>query len=146
MSCQEITVQILKDSGHRLTPQRLLILTALRHASGHVTAAQIQERVKESYPYIDASTVYRTLSVLKNLRLVSETNVGDGELLYEWLDRDRHHHLVCRDCGKLTLLDNKYLTSLGDEVMTDHGFEADLDHFAIFGLCPKCRVQGTITE
>ena len=78
MSCEDHTVQTLRDSGHRLTPQRVLILSSLRHADGHVTASEILDQVRESYPYIDASTVYRTLSVLKKLRLVSETDLGRG--------------------------------------------------------------------
>ena len=86
MSCENTTAQALKDSGHRLTPQRLMILSAVRHTNGHVTAAQIIEEVREGYPYIDASTVYRTLGVLKRMRLVSETNMGSGESVYEWID------------------------------------------------------------
>ena len=141
MSCEDATARVLKESGHRLTPQRLLILSALRHSEGHVSAAHIQDQVRESYPYIDVSTVYRTLGVLKGMRLVSETDVGGGEYLYEWLDRARHHHLVCRNCDKLTLLGHKYLENLGAEILDDYGFTADIDHFAISGLCKECREE-----
>ena len=41
MSCEDHSVQTLCDSGHRLTPQRVLILSSLRHADGHVTASAI---------------------------------------------------------------------------------------------------------
>ena len=139
MSCEDATMQMLKQSGHRLTPQRLLILSALRHARGHLSAVHVLERVKESYPYIDVSTVYRTLGVLKDMRLVSETDIGGGEYLYEWLDQERHHHLICRECESLTLLDHRYLEDLGTEVLDDYGFQADIDHFAITGLCQGCR-------
>ena len=141
MSCEDATMQVLKESGHRLTPQRLLILSALRHTEGHVSAAQIQEQVKESYPYIDLSTVYRTLGVLKSMRLVSETDIGGGEYLYEWLDQARHHHLVCRRCDTVTLLDHRYLETLGADILEQHGFQADIDHFAISGLCEQCCKQ-----
>jgi len=139
MSCEDATVQVLKESGQRLTPQRLLILSALRHAPGHMIAAQILDQVRESYPYIDASTVYRTLGVLKSMRLVSETDIGGGEYQYEWLDQERHHHLICRQCESVTLLDHRYLEDLGAEVLDDYGFQPDIDHFAISGLCSECR-------
>ena len=142
MSCEQATAQALKDSGHRLTPQRLMILSAVRHAGGHVTATQILEHVKESYPYIDVSTVYRTFAVLKQMRLVSETDMGGGESRYEWIERERHHHLICRRCDRTVSLDDKYLAGLGAEIFEDHGFEADIDHFAIFGLCQDCRSNG----
>jgi Fur family ferric uptake transcriptional regulator len=139
MSCEDETMQALKESGHRLTPQRLFILSALRHASGHMTAVQILDEVKESYPYIDVSTVYRTLGVLKSMRVVSETDIGGGEYLYEWLNQERHHHLICRECDSRTLLDHRYLENLGIEILDVYGFQADIDHFAITGLCQGCR-------
>ena len=147
MSCEDHSVQTLRDSGHRLTPQRVLILSSLRHANGHVTASEILDQVRESYPYIDASTVYRTLSVLKKLRLVSETDVGAGETIYEWLHQDRHHHLICRSCDRLVRLDHQYMVNLGTEILDDYGFKADVDHIAIFGLCADCisepKMNGT---
>ena len=138
MSCEDHSVQTLRDSGHRLTPQRVLILSSLRHAEGHVTASDVLDQVRESYPYIDASTVYRTLGVLKKLRLVSETDMGAGETIYEWLHQDRHHHLICRKCDLLTRLDHEYMVNLGTEILDDYGFKADVDHIAIFGLCSDC--------
>ena len=90
MSCEDHSIQTLRESGHRLTPQRVLILSALRSAEGHMTAAGVLDHVRESYPYIDASTVYRTLGVLKNLRLISENNITGGESEYEWLHQNRH--------------------------------------------------------
>ena len=138
MSCEDHSIKTLRESGHRLTPQRVLILSALRSAEGHMTASGVLDHVRESYPYIDASTVYRTLGVLKNLRLISENNITGGESEYEWLHQNRHHHLICRECGNLTRLDDSYLASLGTEVLEDYGFRADIDHFAIFGLCAAC--------
>ena len=139
MSCEQANAETLKKSGQRLTPQRLMILTAVRHAGAHVTASDVLAQVKESYPYIDASTVYRTLSVLKNERLVSETDMGAGESVYEWLGQVRHHHLICSSCGGVTLMYDRYLASLSAEILEDYGFQADIDPFAIFGVCKDCR-------
>ena len=141
MSCEDATMQVLKESGHRLTPQRLLILSAMRHAQGHMMANEILDQVKQSYPYIDVSTVYRTLGVLKSMRLISETDIGGGEYRYEWLEQERHHHLVCRQCDSVTLLDHRYLEKLGADVLDDYGFQADIDHFAISGICQECQKE-----
>ena len=139
MTLEDSTMQALKESGHRLTPQRLMVLSAVRQAGDHVTAAQILDDVKETYPYIDVSTVYRTLNVLKEMRIVSETDMGGGEYSYEWIGKNRHHHLICRNCDQVTLLDHKYLENLGAEILDDYGFQPDIDHFAISGLCGDCR-------
>lgn len=139
MSCESETVSTLRGSGHKMTPQRMMILTSLRHAQGHLTAAGIFERVKQAYPYVDISTVYRTLTVLKEMRLISETHMGDGDAAFEWVATERHHHLICRKCSGVTQLDHHYLEHLGSQIATDVGFHADLDHFAIFGLCGDCQ-------
>lgn len=138
MGCETETATILRESGHRMTPQRLLVVSAVRHAGGHVSAAEILEEVRAAYPYVDLSTVYRTLGVLKRLRLVSETDLGSGDYSYEWVRQNRHHHLICHVCGSVTSLEHYYLENLGAEVLADYGFRADLDHFAIFGVCAKC--------
>ena len=146
MSCPDHSIRTLRESGHRMTPQRVLILSTLRGADGHLTASEVLDSVRESYPYIDASTVYRTLGVLKNLRLIAETNISGGESVYEWLHQNRHHHLICRSCSNLTRLDHSYLASLGTDILEDYGFMADIDHFAIFGLCRECQPAGEKRE
>lgn len=140
MSCETETVQVLRDRGHKATPQRLMILSALRHADGHLTASAIFDKVRMDYPFVDISTVYRTLSVLTELRLVNETDMGTGDMTYEWVrQQGLHHHLICRNCGIVASLDHHYLEDLGAEILSESGFKPDLDHFAIFGLCATCR-------
>ena len=57
----EHAISLLREHGHKLTPQRMLIVSAFQSAKGHISAADILARVHEEYPYVDASTVYRTL-------------------------------------------------------------------------------------
>lgn len=139
MSCETETVRILRKTGRRATPQRLMILTALRHTDGHLTASEICEQICQDHPYVDISTVYRTLGTLRELRLVSETDMGTGDTRYEWVRRQRrHHHLICRSCDSVASLDHKFLEDLGAKIITESGFRPDLDHFAIFGICKSC--------
>jgi Fur family ferric uptake transcriptional regulator len=72
---------------------------------------------------------------------VSETNLGAGDTLFEWLGADRHHHLICRSCGQVTQLDESHLTALTSSLQRETGFQADLDHIAIFGLCKECAAR-----
>ena len=142
MSCEDQIIETLKESGYRPTPQRMMILSALRHARGHVTAGEVLEQVKESYSFIDLSTVYRTLDMLKQMRLVSETHMGGDQHSYEWIDQVRHHHLVCQGCDGIELLDEEMLQSLGRGILETYDFEVDIDHLAIFGQCGNCRESG----
>ena len=138
MSCESEIVELLRESGQRPTPQRLMILSILRHREGHLTAAEILAEVKKEYPYVDISTIYRTMNALKELHLISETDLGSGEYSYEWRLADSHHHLICRQCGTEFSLDSSYLEGMAGHLLKDYGFRAEMDHFAIFGVCKDC--------
>jgi len=146
MDNQPDIASILRSAGQKVTPQRLLILTALRDSRGHVSASQILEKVKQSYPYVDASTVYRTLAAAKELRLVTETNLGSGDNLFEWIGSERHHHLICRVCGNVSLLEEHYVEGLAATLEKETGFDADLEHLALFGTCGACRAKQTTSR
>lgn len=139
MACEKDTAVALRGAGQKVTPQRVLVLCAVRHAGAHVTAPRIIEELRASHPYIDVSTVYRTLASATDLGLVSETDMGTRENEFEWIGKDRHHHLICRGCGEVQSLDNSYLDGLATLLYEEAGFQADLGHFAIFGLCKKCQ-------
>jgi Fur family transcriptional regulator, ferric uptake regulator len=139
MCCEDDTVGVLRRSGQKVTPQRLMVLTALRHRDGHATAGEIYQQVRAAYPYVDISTVYRTLASLKELRLVTETDMGAGDLHYEWAEATPHHHLICQSCGQVSDLDHQFMVDLGKAIREHHDFEPNLDHFAIFGRCSACR-------
>jgi Fur family ferric uptake transcriptional regulator len=132
-------IDSLREVGYRLTPQRMLIISIIHDSRGHVSAEEIHERVKELYPFVDISTVYRTLQLLKRLHIVTETDLGGGSVRYELSQQERHHHLVCRRCGKTFPLDDDLVEPLRSALMKAHGFAADMEHFAIFGRCRPCR-------
>lgn len=139
MSCEPSTVALLREHGLRATWQRQLIATALQHHAGHRTAQAILEETQGDHPTLNASTVYRTLASFRDRGLVAETDLGTGEASYTWLGGERHHHLICRECGGVIELSHHYLEDLREAIRRDHGFEATVDHFAIFGVCAACR-------
>ncbi|MFQ6058264.1 MAG: Fur family transcriptional regulator [Anaerolineae bacterium] len=145
MSGHTKTIQSLKKVGYRLTPQRLMILSAIHESQGHISAEEIYKKVRQEYPYLDISTVYRTLDLLKELDLVTRTDLGSGCALYE-MSREPHHHLVCRQCGQTYVLDPRFLEPLQATLLQEYGFAAHMEHLAIFGLCAQCRKQTSQTE
>ena len=50
----------LHQKGLRLTPQRELVLAAVREL-GHATPEEVAEKVRQTHPGINLSTVYRNL-------------------------------------------------------------------------------------
>ncbi len=129
----------LQRSGHRVTPQREMILAAICESGGHMTADEVLQRVREHYPYLNKPAVYRTLELLRDLDLVTQTDFGEGRIAYEMHAHPHHHHLVCRQCRSMTAIDESLFAELKARLLKEYGFAADLDHFAIWGLCRKCR-------
>jgi Fur family ferric uptake transcriptional regulator len=132
-------LQNLRQQGHRLTPQREMILSVICSSGGHLTADEISQRVRQRYSYLNKSAVYRTLDLLTRLNLVHPTDLGQGCVEYEIHQHPHHHHLVCRKCGKMTKVAERVFALVERTLRDEYSFVADLDHFAIFGLCRKCQ-------
>ena len=67
MSGHSAIMDSLREVGYRLTPQRMLIVSLIHDSKGHITAEELHSRVVQQYPFVDISTVYRTLQLLKKL-------------------------------------------------------------------------------
>ena len=132
-------VDALQQIGYRLTPQRMMILEAIADSEGHLSAEEIHETVRTAYPYLDISTVYRTLDLLKTLHLVSETDLGRGPAQYELLSKGLHHHLICTECGEILDAPNSLLDSLRHAMSEEYDFHAEIEHLAVFGICSNCK-------
>ena len=128
----------LSDLGYRLTPQRMMVLSAIENSHDHISADEIYTQVVAKYPRVNISTVYRTLELLKRLGLVTETDLGGGRVRYHPTDKGHHHHLVCQECGAIIDLDESVLSPLKSVLLQDYKFIADLRHLAIFGRCVNC--------
>lgn len=135
------SVARLRHAGLRLTPQRRLVVTALQRAPGHVSASELFAEAQRAYPAIDISTVYRILATLKDHGLVTETDIGSNERAYEWATGRRHHHLVCHTCRAVQQIDHPIFAGVTDQLRHERGFEADLNHVAIFGQCGECATM-----
>ena len=134
-------IETLRDKGHRLTPQRMLVLSIVADADGHMGVDEVFRRSKEAYPYMDIATVYRTLHLFKDLGVVTEVAIGD-RLHYELTDPSgKHHHMVCRVCNGAFNLSPHYLEEFRTTLVREFDFEPDLEHFAITGVCSKCRAD-----
>ncbi len=131
----------LHDEGYRLTPQRMMVVEAIEESHDHISAEEIHTKARTKYPYLNISTVYRTLELLKEKGLVAETDLGGGRFLYHPVGKAQHHHLVCRKCGKVMDIEINMLDKLKDELKTEYDFDAELEHIAIFGSCKDCGGQ-----
>jgi Fur family ferric uptake transcriptional regulator len=128
--------QTLQDLGYRLTPQRTLVWDVLRRENRHVSAEEVCGEVQVQFPHINISTIYRTLELLVDLRLVRETHLGPTRRFFEVEEEVPHHHLVCESCGGVAHVHDDELGDLHKALVAGQGFAAK--QLTIFGLCASC--------
>ncbi len=122
-----------------MTLQRRLVLEAVQRARHHTTAEEVARRVRARYPQIDPSTVYRNLASLEELGYVTHTHLDDRVTRWHRADVERHGHLVCRRCGDERQFPLAELEPLVRRLRSQRGFEPDLAHAALVGLCRRCK-------
>lgn len=132
-------IQALRDRGYRLTPQREMVIEALAHAGKHMSAEELYSRVRERARSINIATVYRTLELLVAEGLATNMLVANGRMVYATGRHGPHVHLVCRKCGKTFEANEELVAALGERILAQYGFAADLQHIALPGLCADCR-------
>ncbi len=147
MSQPNDLISQLNQRGYRMTPQRMMILTAIENSHDHISADEVYAEVVNKYPHVNISTIYRTLELLKELDLVTETDLGGGRVRYHPANKGHHHHLICQNCAKVIDLHEDLLIPLREVLIKDYHFSADLKHLAIFGYCSDCtNHQAELTE
>jgi Fur family transcriptional regulator, ferric uptake regulator len=130
----------LRARGMRVTPQRRAIVAEVIGAQGHISPAAVARRVQEIMPGVNASTVYRTLATLEEAGILAHAHLEAGAE-YHRAGEAGHIHLVCSRCGaddELSLEEARHV----DRLIREHrGFQPDLAHFAISGLCARCQKE-----
>jgi len=131
----------IKQQGLRMTPQRQLILDVVASMRGHISADQVYRQVAAQFPDVHITTVYRTLEVLEDLGFVRHTHFHHSRFQYQRTDEPPHQHLVCTACGHDQELDLSVLEPLAEDLRARYGFEPELSHTAIVGLCERCGAR-----
>jgi len=130
---------LLRQAGKRVTPQRVLILETMREAGGHLDADEIYRLAKRKAPRLSLSTVYRTLTMLKEAGVIEELRLGEEHHHYELKGERGHHHLICRGCGKVIEFECPFSKELIRSLGEEHDFEVTGIHLDVMGYCAECR-------
>jgi Fur family ferric uptake transcriptional regulator len=127
----------LRASGHRLTPQRELVLAAVQ-TLGHATPDEVYAEVRTHSSAINLSTVYRTLELLDELGLIHHAHLSDRAPTYHSTTGHEHSHLVCRRCHKVISVERSDMEAALEQLAARHHFAPDYGHLTVFGTCEDC--------
>lgn len=131
----------LLSKGIRLTSQRRAIISAIQEANSHLDAVSLLDRARKREPSINRATVYRTLELLKKLRLIDELDLMhlEGEKhYYEVKTEGDHIHLACFECGAIQESTSPLFDHLKEETLRSMGFEIRVARLGLGGFCKTC--------
>ena len=133
-------LDVLDGAGYRSGGARRSVVELLGRQNCCLSAQEIYDRLRRARRPVGIASVYRTLDTLAEMRLVRRVDAGDGIARFEPLrpDGDHHHHLVCRDCGKVEAFTDPRLERAIDRVAGGLGYAVDEHEVVLSGACADC--------
>lgn len=124
----------LRQKGIKASFQRVSIFDYLRHTTEHPSVSQIFSALHPTIPSLSRATVYNTINLFVEKKLVTPVQVDGSEARYD-LAEPRHAHFHCVSCQ--TIYDIPIEEIAVPDPLKD--FEVQEAHLHYKGLCPRCR-------
>ena len=137
---QRALASYLDDNRLKHTKQRQAILEVFLDTRGHITSEDLFRKVRELYPHIGHTTVYRTMKILCDAGLASERRFDDGATRYE-IKQKHHDHLVCVQCGKIIEFESSMIEGAQQDIAKRYGFHLLRHRHELYGYCSECQQE-----
>lgn len=132
----------LNQQGLRLTQPRQVIMEVLETSGIPLLPQTIQQRANEAGHKISLVTIYRTLELLIELKLIRRIHGQDGCHGYILCSPGHHHHIICRKCGRaLEFSGADDIVQLLDRIERETGFKIESHLLQLQGVCPDCQKE-----
>jgi Fur family ferric uptake transcriptional regulator len=140
---ERILDNYLEMNNHRKTPERYTILKVIYHTDGHFTLDELGEKLAKEYNFpVSRATLYNTLNLFMQLRLVIRHRF-QGSTVYEaCYDNTSHCHQICTVCGKVTEVKSSMISN-AIEATHLRRFRKDGFMLYIYGVCSTCQARMT---
>lgn len=126
--------QKMKDSGLKLTPQRMAVVEILEGNTSHPSANMIYHEVKKKYPMISFATVYKTLKVLAEVDEIQQLKIVEDKVNFD-PNIEPHDHFYCRKCrGIKDIFPDKKM-----DLKEINGHLIEKYQVYFYGICSECR-------
>jgi len=131
----------LRQQGYKLTHARLTVLRVLEQSGGHVTSAELVERVGTADSGIGRASVFRALDLFTRLSLVRPTYIGTSTTpTYVLLPDGHHHHIICTRCSTVIEFEDCTLAPLKQALEDRLHVKLNGHLLEFYGLCSACQL------
>ena len=124
------------------TKQRCAIMQILKQSAEPVSAEDIFACLKEEYPNLALSTIYRNLERFAADALVKKDVFNDSIVRYSISEEHHGHYLICTQCSAKIKIEDCPLSKLEQGLAHDTGYEIEGHTLTIYGKCPECIRRG----
>ena len=133
--------KIVKQKGLKYTEQREIVLSILLHAKEHLTAEEVYNKIKKEHKEsnIGIATVYRALSFLEEVDLITSITFGTDGKKYESNSKSHHDHLICTECGKIIEFIDDEIEKRQDKIAKKNKFKITSHSMQLYGTCEVCQ-------
>lgn len=143
MTSHAETLANLRATGHRITAQRQIVLEVVETSAEHLDAEAIYQRARARDPKISLATVYRTLTVLKQMGLIEQRFLARDHARehYEPVGAPEHYHFTCLGCHSVTEFQSPRVRQMRAELQTALGLDVRHACICLEGYCAACAAR-----
>jgi Fur family ferric uptake transcriptional regulator len=143
VAVKNILTNYLELNRHRKTPERYTILDAVYSTGGHFTLEELSEKLIKEYNFpVSRATLYNTLKLFIELRLVVRHRFQTTTKYEACYDNNSHSHQICTMCGKVTEVKSPDIRAVIEKLHTKR-FRKDGFTLYIYGICSSCQAKMT---
>ena len=138
--------KLLSDKGIRPSAQRVVICQYVYEHHTHPTVDTVYTALSPLYPSLSRTTVYNTLKLFTQNKIVTAIKIENDELRYDSCT-EPHLHFKCTQCGNVfDIFCKDKLSSFYSDCtgILPEGFSLNSIQTNIWGLCADCQKHANI--
>lgn len=137
---KELFRKTFKEKKLRMSHPRLLIYMELSQTQDPLSALELYQSLTKKQKRIGLTSIYRCLDLLESMGMAFKITNGSN-VKYKLCEfENHHHHVVCKNCGKIIEFDLCEIQSWSEKVMESTGFQITDHQLNFYGFCKECKV------
>ncbi len=137
---QELFRKAFKEKKLRISHPRLLIYKELSQTQTPLSAQELYQSLTKKQRRIGLTSIYRCLNLLESMGMAFKISDGSN-VRYKLCElENHHHHMVCKNCGKILEFDLCEIQSWSEKIIESTGFQITEHHLEFYGFCKECRL------